>query len=215
MTQKPRSIQQIEERMTALEPESYRYQVLGCARDFKSSWIRLGQYLFSIYKDKLYKDWDYLTFEAYCAKEIGIKQPTAVKLLKSYAFLEKEEPAFVKKEKLDDRRPTQIPGFEAVNALRLAKESERLSPQQYASLREDVLENPKEDKDIKQKIRYVLRSTASPKDAAADKEERRRAMVKRLMAQLGTCKDEFTNMGLPAKIMKKIDELVDVLADFQ
>src|SRR5487761_2441298 len=89
--QKTKSIHNLEERMGHLEPESLRYQVLDAAKSFKSSWIQLGQFLFTVYKDKLYRDWAYQTFEAYCAKEIGIRQNTAIKLLKSYSFLEKEE----------------------------------------------------------------------------------------------------------------------------
>ena len=83
--------------MLNLEPGSFRYKVLDAARGFKSSWMELGQYLFTVYRDKLFKEWWYLTFEAYTAKEIGIKQPTAMKLLRSYSFLEKEEPVFLKK----------------------------------------------------------------------------------------------------------------------
>src|SRR5258707_896036 len=113
--QKTKSIQEIEERMQSLAPESVRYKVLDSARSFKSSWIALGQYLFTVYKDKLYKDWGYLTFEAYCGKEIGVRQATAVKLLKSYSFLEKEEPAFLRREALEERKPSQIPSYESVN----------------------------------------------------------------------------------------------------
>jgi len=37
--QKTKSINQIEERMETLEPESLRYKILDSARRFKSSWI--------------------------------------------------------------------------------------------------------------------------------------------------------------------------------
>ena len=76
--------------MGELDPQSFRYSVLEAARGFKSSWIDLGQLLYSVSKDKKYKDWGFLTFEAYCEKEVGIKQATAMKMLKSYYFLEKE-----------------------------------------------------------------------------------------------------------------------------
>ena len=94
--------------MEGLEPGSFRYKVLDAAKGFKSSWIDLGQYLFSVYRDKSYREWGYLTFDAYCAKEIGIRQPTAMKLLKSYSFLEREEPSFLKREALDERQPNRI-----------------------------------------------------------------------------------------------------------
>jgi hypothetical protein len=161
MTQKSKSLTQIEEKLQNMDAGSYRYKVLSCARDFKNSWIELGQFLFNVYKDKMFKDWGFLTFEAYCLKEIGIKQPTAMKLLKSYSFLEKEAPTFVKRESMEEREPARIPSYEAVNALRLAKESDRLSPKQYEDLREDVLDEVKEDAEVKKKIKYVLNSSPS------------------------------------------------------
>ena len=212
--QKTKSIHQIEKRMEDLEPGSLRYKALDFARRFKSSWIELGQVLFSVYKDKLFKDWGYLTFEAYCSKEIGIKQTTAMKLLKSYSFLEHEEPSFLKPESFDDRKPSQIPSYESVNALRLAKQSDRLSEGDYESLREEVLDNAKEDVEVKKKIRYILKSNA-PKDPIEQKEDRKSQLMKRLVIGLSSSRNELKNLSCPEKILKKIDELVDLLSDFQ
>ena len=214
MLQKTKSIHQIEERMENLEPGSLRYKILDSARRFKSSWIDLGQVLFSVYKDKLFKDWGYLTFEAYCSKEIGIKQMTAMKLLKSYSFLEDEEPAFLKRESLDDRKPSQIPSYESVNALRIAKQSGKLPEDDYEALREEVLDHVKEDAEIKKKIRYILKSNA-PKDSIEIKEDRKLHLVKRLVHGLSSSRNELKNLSCPEKILKKIDELVDLLSDFQ
>lgn len=212
--QKTKSISQIEERMGDLDPESLRYKVLDCARGFKSSWIELGQYLFSVYKDKLFKDWDYLTFEAYCSKEIGIKQATGMKLLKSYSFLEREEPRFLKKQVIEERKPSQIPSYESVNALRLAKENERISEHDYETLREEVLDNVKEDGEIKKKIRYILKSTAS-KPTSEEKEDRKVEIVKKFLSQLRTARHEMGLLSFPAKVIHQIDNLVEVLEDYQ
>ena len=53
---KPKSIERIENQMLGLEEGSFRYQALACARDFKSSRIRLGQCLYTVYRDRRYKD---------------------------------------------------------------------------------------------------------------------------------------------------------------
>ncbi|PIU40005.1 MAG: hypothetical protein COT00_03965 [Candidatus Omnitrophica bacterium CG07_land_8_20_14_0_80_50_8] len=209
-----KAIHQIEERMGTLEPESLRYKILDTARRFKSSWIDLGQCLFSVYKDKLFKDWGYLTFEAYCLKEIGIKQLTAMKLLKSYSFLEHEEPAFLKRHSSAGSKPSQIPSVESVNSLRLAKQSERISEGDYATLRADVLENAKEDAEVKKKIRYILNSH-NPQDSIEVKEDRKLQIMKRIVLSLGISRNELQNLSCPERILKKIDELVDLLADFQ
>ncbi len=212
--QKTRAISQLEQRMGELEPESLRYKVLDCARSFKSSWIELGQYLFSVYKNKLFKDWEYLNFEAYCAKEIGIRQATAMKLLRSYSFLGHEEPAFLKKQALGERKPSQIPSYESVNALRLAKESERISEVDYETLREEVLDDVKDDAEVKKKIRYILKSNA-PKRSAEDKKTRKEEVVKKILSQLRTARHEIGLLAFPIKIVKQIDDLVEVLEDYQ
>ena len=215
---KTKSLHAIEERMENLDPGSFRYQVLDAAKRFKSSWIELGQHLFSVYKDKLFKEWGYLTFEAYCAKEIGVRQNTALKLLKSYSFLEKEEPTFLKREALDDRQPSRIPGYESVNALRLAKQSERISEKEYQGLREEVFDEGREEAEVKKKIRYVLKSHPPAGRAGAParpEEDRKTVVVKRLISSLKTARDEMTSLDFPNKMTKQIDALIQQLLDFE
>ncbi len=167
--------------METLEPGSLRYKVLDSARRFKSSWIELGQYLFSVYKDKLFKDWGYLTFEAYCSKEIGIKQVTAMKLLRSYSFLEHEEPSFLKRESFSERKPSQIPSVDSVNRLRLAKQNTRFSEDDYESLREEVLDQAKDDAEVKKKIQYILKNNV-PKASPEEKEDRKSQLVSKFLS---------------------------------
>ena len=85
--------------------DELRVKTVEIAKKHKSSWIELGQHLFSIYKNKLFKEWGYQAFETYCRKELGIKETTASKLLKSYSFLEKEEPRIVKPEFPQEENP--------------------------------------------------------------------------------------------------------------
>jgi hypothetical protein len=211
--------------MGGLNPSSFRYRVLDAARDFKSSWIELGQVLFSVWRDKLYKDWGYLTFEAYCAKEIGVRQNTAMKLLKSYSFLEKEEPVFLKRlfgrhlpagqagagETLEERKPHRIPGFESVNALRLARENDRVSESRYGELREEVLEKAVEDAEVKKKLRYILKTGKKE----PSEEEAKHAFLKKLTATLQSARNDAASSTLPAKIVKKLDEFLELLKDYQ
>ena len=212
--QKTKSIHQLEERMEHLKPDSLRYKILDSAKSFKSSWIELGQYLFSVYKDKLYKDWGYLVFESYCAKEIGIRQATAMKLLKSYSFLERQEPQFLKKEALEDRKPSEIPSYESVNALRLAKQSDKLSDSDYESLREEVLDDVKEESEVKKKIKYILKSQASA-TTPDQTENRKEALTQKFLSQLRATRNEFGLLSMPTKILNQIDTLVDLLEDYQ
>ncbi len=210
--QKPKSIQNLEDRMDGLEPGSFRFKVLDAAKSFKSSWIELGQFLFTVYKDKLYRDWEYQTFETYCAKEIGIRQNTALKLLKSYSFLEKEEPEFVRPETLQERKPDRIPSYEAVNTLRLAHQNERVSEDQYEDLRQDILEDVKEEAEIKKKMKYILKS--GPKNSPSPAEDKNTSL-KKLTLYLKNYKADVSTLEVPPKILKKLDELLELLEDYQ
>lgn len=210
---KTKSISQIEDRMERLSPESFRYKVLDSARNFKNSWIALGQYLVAVHKDKLFKEWGYLTFEAYCAKEVGIRQNTAVKLLKSYSFLEREEPEYLKYQFSEDSKPSQIPSYEAVNALRLVKDSERITGKDYRDLRDEVLEKAREEGEVKKKIKYILKN--NPDYASEGNEaDKRVELAKRLLLSMNNIKARMSPMDFPSKIMKQVDALIELLDDY-
>jgi len=210
---KNRSIDRLESQMSGVAPGSLRYQVLEAAKQFKSSWIELGQYLHSVYKDKLYKDWGHSTFELYCAKEIGIRQNTAVKLLRSYSFLEKEEPAFLKTHNEKERQqPSELPSYESVNALRLAKQSERLAPKDYEALRTEVLEKGGEPDEVRKKIKYLLKPAEQKEVPPA---ERKNITAKKMTVYLEGALTELSTLGFPNKMLKKVEELLDLLAGYK
>jgi hypothetical protein len=211
MEAKSKAIQQLQSQMLRLDPNSFRYKTLEAATEFKKSWIVLGQHLYTVYKDKLYKDWGFMTFEAYCAKEIGIRQNTAVKLLKSYYFLEKEEPDYLQENRLEKRKPSEIPSYESVNALRLAKSNENISAEDYEELKKEVLDKAQEEGAVKKKIRYILKT--GPK--AAETTQRTPAeSLKKLAAYLQNYKSQMSTLEAPVKITKKVDELLELLEDY-
>lgn len=213
-THKPKSLQSIENRMLDLDPASFRFKTLEAARDFKSSWIALGQYLFAIQKDKFYKEWGYLTFEAYCAGEVGIRQNTAVKLLRSYSFLEREEPAYLKKSMADEEKPNRIPSYESVNTLRLAKQNGRIAEKEYEALRESALEKADDDTEVKKKVRYILKKNPV-KLSPEDRLEKRGAALLRVIANLKRAKEELVEFGYAAKALKPLDAAIVSLEEMQ
>ena len=193
-----------------------REQTLDAARHHKASWIRLGQYLFTIHKEKYFKDWGFLSFEAYCMKEVGIKQTTASKLLKSYMFLEKEEPRFVAQESLEKEPPKSVPSYEAVNLLRLAKENNKLNPQDFSDLRRSVIDQGKEPKEVKAQFKRMV-ETSKPSMGEAPADERsaiRNTSIKRLMTFLLNSKRLFEKEDLvPDYVLNQMTELVSKLED--
>lgn len=203
-----KSLRGIEERMNALEPGSLRYRVLESAKNFKTSWVDLGRSLYSVYKDKLYKEWGYATFDAYTSKEIGIRKQTAVKLLKSYFFLEKEEPAYLKGEYVESSDAASIPGYESVNVLRLAKEKKELQAQDYQYLKKEVFEKGKDASEARKELTALIRERRElePEEAW---EKRKLSTVKRFLGTLKALRQEVeTAKLLPHPLVKEIASLI-------
>jgi len=154
MTHRTKGLQAIEEKLTQVEEGSFRHQVLLAARNFKTSWIELARHLHFVQRDRLYKEWGFLTFEGYCSKEIGIRRATASKLLLSYRYLAEEEPDFLS---LEGVATAKVPSPEAVGVLRRAKKNRALSETDFRELRDDVLVAGKDHRDIYSRFKSLRR----------------------------------------------------------
>lgn len=210
---KSKSIRNLEQKMENLEPGSLRYQVLESAKNFKASWISLGQILYTVYKDKMYKEWGYMSFETYCKGEIGIHQQTAGKLLHSYSFLEKEEPEWLKSVQSEEvKDPKNIPAYEAVNVLRLAAKRQELSEEDYQEFKKSVFEDGREGKDVKKQVGLRLRSIREEEDPQKAREERRTKTLRRLVATIKALQREVSAGKLVSeKVGHEIEKLVGFL----
>jgi hypothetical protein len=190
-----------------------REKTVEIAKRHKASWIQLGQHLFSIYKNKLYKEWGYQQFETYCQKELSIRNTTASKLIKSYSFLEKEEPRIIKPDFTEEQTPRKIPDYEAVNLLRLAKNNKNIPTNEFAELRNDVLNEGKEPKEVRATVKKIL-ETHAPKDTPEMKGQKRGSILRRLIGFLNSAKTQLEEEDLvPDYLLKQIDTLAQKLED--
>ena len=210
---KSKSLRQIESRMASLEPGSLRYQILDKTRRFKSSWIELGQVLYTVYRDKHFKAWGYMSFEAYCQTELGIHKQTAGKLVHSYYFLEKNEPGFLKAAQGDSGlEPKNIPGYEAVNALRLAAKNKHLTQEDLEEIKKDVFEEGKEGREVKKVVGLRLRSLLEEEDPQKARQERRDRTLRRLVTTVRTLKKEVVHGRLVSdQTARQIEKLLELL----
>jgi len=205
-----KSLEQIEERMAGLEPGTIRHEALQAAKRFKSSWIELGRVLWAVYREKKFKEWGYLSFDAYCAKEIGIRSATAKKLLHSYYFLEREEPSLLRK--LQQESPAKLPQADSVNMLRLLKNNEKIQGADYEQVRRYVLEKGGEAPQVRKEIRSLLES-AEP-DPEAARADRRQAVIRRTIGTLKSLKVDLRESKLvPVKLLAEIESLVKKLEE--
>ncbi len=199
--------------MITVGNDELRIQTVEIAKKHKASWIQLGQHLFSIYKNKLYKEWGYPAFDSYCKKELGIRDTTASKLIKSYSFLEKEEPRIVKSDYAEDETPRKIPDYESVNVLRLAKNNKNIPTNEFAELRNDVLNEGKECKEVRAQVKRIL-ETHAPKETPEMKDQKRGSILRRLIGFLNSAKTQLEEEDLvPDYLLKQIDTLTQKLED--
>lgn len=205
---KTKSLQNIEEKMESLDVNSLRYRVLENAKNFKTSWIELGRVLYSVWKDKIYKEWGFSTFDLYTAKEIGIKKPTAMKLLRSYYFLEKEEPAYLKEDYAESTDPAKLPSYEAVDLLRKAKDKKALDSQDYSRLKKEIFEDGKDWQTVKRGLTSLIRQREELEPEEVYK-KRRIATLRRFVANLKALKQEAEiSKLLPTQLIKEAQELI-------
>lgn len=210
-TLKTKSIRNIEEKIEGMTDDSFRRHVLESARDFKTSWIELGRALYAVWKDKMFKAWGYTTFDAYTAREIGIRKPTAVKLLKSYYFLEKEEPQYLTSDNAGTKEAAAAPTYESVNLLRLAKNNKDIDSRDYDKLKKDVFEKGRDAREIKKDLTGLIRQRQEldPQEAH---EKKKYATVRRFIGVLKAVKTEMElSKLLPAQLLKEASSLISKL----
>jgi hypothetical protein len=116
-----------------LDPASDRYQVLAAARQFKAFWVELGERLTVVRESHGYRAWGYASFEAYCRRELRIKQDTANKLTRSFAFLRDHEP-----DMLNERHDKELPPLDVLDLMSQARERTKLSDDAFDKVREEV-----------------------------------------------------------------------------
>ncbi len=208
---KTKTLERIEEKMEYADDNSMRYRMLKCAKDFKTSWIELGQTLYSVWKDKLYKEWGYNQFDSYTTKEIGIRKQTAMKLLKSYYFLEKEEPSYLTKEHNQEANTSSIPTYQSVDVLRLANKKKTLDRVDYAQFKKKILQGGRDASQAKRDLTQLIREREElgPEEVW---QKKRITLLKRFLSTLRSIKMELkTTKLLPAQIVKDTEKLINRL----
>jgi len=194
--------------MEGMDPGSLRSQVLDAVRRFKGNWLELGKFVSEVEKQGIFREWGFPTFESYCTRELKLKRPTVVKLLNSFRFLKKEEPAFLSSALAGGGRPA-LPDYESVNILRRARAKKTISGEEYGKLRSSVFEDQVPAREVSRQYRDFLQSA---REAALDPEEaylrKRKESLKRI---LGSLRNIRTNVELsqllPAaglEILKKL-----------
>ena len=193
--------------------EEIRDKTLQTAKSYKASWIELGRYLQTIYKDKMYKGWGFLAFETYCKKELGMKEAMASKIIKSFSFLETEEPKLTKPEFFQKEESRPVPDLDALNTLRLAKANKNIPQEDFADIRESVLEKGAGQQEIRAKVKQIIED-AQDTTSMEFRKSKRNAVLRRALSSLIAVQRECAQSKMvPDYLIKQISDLAVKLED--
>ncbi len=172
-----------------------RNKILDDAKDFKTSWVNLGQGLLSVWRDKLYYPWGHEKFEDYIEKEVGLQKSLALKLLKTYHFVEEEEPIYLQDD-FKEREAIQVPHYEGMNLLRLAKKRKELLNEDYQQIRRDILDKGRDIGAVRKDLTAVIKERKVV-DPDEERDKRQKAAIRKLLSAL----TEFHNDADVLKII--------------
>jgi hypothetical protein len=131
-----------------------------------------------------------------------------MKLLRSYYFLEKEEPGYLEKDHTETNDVASIPSYDSVNVLRLAKNKKTLDKVDYAELKKKVFEKGQDAREIKKDLTSLIREREELEPEEARK-KRKVAILKRLVAALKSVKRDAELLKiLPMSIIKETANLI-------
>jgi len=191
--------QHIEQLMRQLPPESERYQVLATAKQFKSSWVELGEWLAKVSNKKQFSEWGFTSFEDYCTKEIRIRRQTAEKLLLAFRFLERREPGLLER---SEGRP--LPDYRSIDLLRKAEEREHFSMAEYSELRQSVIEEERSHPSVAKRFRDITHSHR-PEQKTLHQNRNALLAAKRLATSLQEIAD------VPQELSQAVNQLIGFL----
>lgn len=209
------SKKQEEANKTDMVGDTIREQVVEYSKDFKTSWLNLGRHLYAIWQDKLFYGWGFEKFENYTEEELGLKKQLCQKLLKTYLFVEENEPQYLDVDFKGSRDAVNVPNYDAVDVLRLARSKRELNKHDYAMLKAEVFDKGKDASEVRKELTAIMkeRKVVDPEE---ERDNRNEAAIKKLLGALDTFKKDMEVLKLISKdvldeaegLMKKLKEQI-------
>ena len=177
--------------------DAFREEVLRAARTFKASWTGLAKVLTRVRDEALWEGWGFSSFEAYCSKELRIRKATALKLTRSWSFLDRHERGW--RPDAPEARPA--PAFEVVEVLAEAEERGALDAEEYRSIRDSIWDPERPVAAVRRELSERFPRPA-PEPAPVEVRLGQLARTSRRLAEeLRVCR------GVPASVRTQADDL--------
>ena len=186
------------------EPEGLRDEVLRAVKKFKGNWLEVARFVSVVHSRRAFLQWGFITFDSYCTRELKLRKQTVEKLLRSYYFLEREEPDYLRSAGSADSG-AGLADYESVNILRRARARKQLPPEAYSHLRASVLEEGLPPNELKQRHQDILRPGGEPPEP----ERERREALKRVLSSLKNTRQVLETRDLIPGL--RLDSLTDLI----
>lgn len=208
------SVLDYEERISKLKSldnetsKDLRIRAANGAKDFKRAWIEFAQTLHAIWRDKQYEYWGYEKFEHYTERELGLKKPMALKLIKTYQFVEHQEPGYLRVDSVVEKPAVVVPEMDAISVLRLAKNRKELTKQDFQELRKQVFDNGRQAHLVRKDLTTMIKERQQL-DPEEEREKRSVASLRKFLNALRSFKKDASTLKLVRMdILEKADDLV-------
>jgi hypothetical protein len=196
---------------TDIVTDNIREKILDQSKFFKTSWIELGRSLFTAWQDKMYKSWGYQRFEDYIKKEVGLNKELSMRLLKTYYFIEQEEPQYLKEDFAESRESPTVPSYEAMNVLRLAKQKKEITREDYATLRKSIFDKGTDAAVVRKDLTAMIKERKEV-DPDEEREKRSEQSMRKLILSLKLFeKDMYALKLVSDDVREDAKELLDRL----
>ena len=199
-----------------MNPSAVRDLVQKATLDFKNSWRNLAQALHTVFKDKLYRNWGYDKFDQYTEKEVHIRKHTAMKLIRSYTFLESEEESLYIADESENKSSENRPSLtlDAADILRKAKKS--LDEEGYRKVKKDIVDEGKESKEVKKGLTALIMKRRKDINPEEERTKHRKIAINRFLGTLRSFKSEIEVLKiLPGSVAEEIDRLLKSIQRYE
>ena len=198
---------------TDMVGDTIRDQVLDYAKDFKMSWLNLGRHLYAVWEDKMFYGWGFEKFENYTEDELGMKKSLCQKLLKTYLFVEQNESHYLDVDFKDSNEPINVPNYDAVDVLRMARSKKELNKDDYAQLKFQVFEKGKDASEVRKELTAMMKERKEV-DPEEERDNRNEAAIKKLLGALGVFKKDMEALKLISKdVLDEAEVLINKLKE--
>ena len=197
---------QMEDRMLAVQADPERADTLAKARAFKRTWLELAEALSRCSEKKLWENWGFSDFDAYCRKELHLRGSTVSKLLGSYRFLESSAPRVIERAR-EDHYEAPIPSIATVEFVQRATDHGKADEETMQTIHRVAFEEGAEAPVLKSKFGQIVFPVSE-----RDRRDKARSTIAAAARRLSTLIAE-ADSPVPKKIAVQLEESIGELLE--